>query len=72
VAKDNAFAMQPAAACNMDDNGMVTKAEYLKIMEMKREKMAKGARELSVANAAIRLYGHQQGLELRRPILSSQ
>lgn len=28
----------------MDNNGMVTKAEYLKMMEMKWDKMAKGRR----------------------------
>ena len=50
--KDNAFAMQLAAACDMDGNGMVTKTEYMKMMEMKWDKMAKGAKELSVANAA--------------------
>ena len=50
--KDSAFAMQLAAACDMDNNGMVTKAEYMKMMEMKWDKMAKGAKELSVANAA--------------------
>ena len=52
MAKDNAFAMQPAVACAMDNDGMVTKAEYLKMMEMKWDKMAKGAKELSVANTA--------------------
>ena len=36
----------------MDNDGMVTKAEYLKMMEMKWDKMAKGAKELSVANTA--------------------
>ena len=50
--KDNAFAMQLAAACDMDNNGMVTKAEYMKMMEMKWDKMSKGAKELSVANTA--------------------
>ena len=50
--KDNAFAMQLAAACDTDNNGMVTKAEYLKMMEAKWDKMAKGAKELSVANTA--------------------
>ena len=50
--KDSGFAMQLAAACDMDHNGMVTKAEYMKMMEMKWDKMAKGAKELSVANAA--------------------
>lgn len=50
--KDNAFAMQLAAACDMDSNGMVTKAEYMKMMEMKWDKMSKGAKELSVANTA--------------------
>ena len=50
--KDGAFAMQLAAACDMDNNGMVTKVEYMKMMEMKWDKMAKGAKELSVANTA--------------------
>jgi len=50
--KDNAFAMQLAAACDMDNSGMVTKAEYMKMMQMKWDKMAKGAKELSVANTA--------------------
>ena len=50
--RDNAFAMQLAAACDMDHNGMVTKTEYLKMMESKWDNMAKGAKELSVANTA--------------------
>ncbi|MEO7761397.1 MAG: hypothetical protein ABIS68_05740 [Casimicrobiaceae bacterium] len=50
--KDNAFAMQLAEACDMDHTGMVTKANYMKMMEMKWDKMAKGAKELSVANTA--------------------
>jgi len=50
--KDNAFAMELAAACDMDHNGMVTKAEYMKMMEMKWDKIANGAKELSVANTA--------------------
>ena len=50
--KENAFAMQLAGTCDMDHNGMVTKAEYMKTMEMKWDKMAKGSKELSVAHAA--------------------
>jgi hypothetical protein len=50
--KDNVFAMQLAQACDMDNNGMVTKTEFLKMMETKWDKMAKGAKELSVTNTA--------------------
>jgi len=50
--KDNAFAMQLAMSMKADAKGMITKAEYMKMMEMKWDKMAKGAQELSVANTA--------------------
>ena len=50
--KDNMFAMQLAQDCDMDKTGMVTKANYMKMMETKWDKMAKGAKELSVANTA--------------------
>jgi hypothetical protein len=44
--------MQLAATCDLDNNGMVTKTEFLKMMETKWEKTARGAKELSVADAA--------------------
>jgi len=50
--KDNAFAMQLAMSMKADAKGMITKAEYMKMMEMKWDKMAQGAKELSVANTA--------------------
>ena len=50
--KDNAFAMALAEQCDMNKSGTVTKANYMKMMEMKWDKMAKGATELSVANTA--------------------
>ena len=50
--RDNAFAMALAQQCDMDKTGMVSKANYMKMMEAKWDKMAKGAKELSVANTA--------------------
>jgi hypothetical protein len=50
--KDNAFAMQLAMSMKADAKGMITKAEYMKMMEMKWDNMAKGSKELSVANTA--------------------
>ena len=50
--KDNAFAMALAEQCDMDKSGKVTKANFMKMMEMKWEKMAQGSKELSVANTA--------------------
>jgi hypothetical protein len=50
--RDFDWAMQLAQQTDMDHNGMVTKAEYMKMMEMKWDKMASGAKELSVANTA--------------------
>ena len=44
--------MQLAEQCDMDKTGKVTKANYMKMMEMKWDKMAKGQKELSVANTA--------------------
>jgi hypothetical protein len=51
--RDTAFAMQLAMQADMDHSGMVTKAEYMKVLETKWDKMAKGAKELSVANTAM-------------------
>ena len=50
--KDNAFAMALAEQCDMDKSGKVTKANFMKMMEMKWDKMAQGSKELSVANTA--------------------
>ncbi len=50
--KDNAFAMQLAMSMKADTKGMISKTEYMKMMEMKWDKMAQGAKELSVANTA--------------------
>lgn len=50
--RDHAFAMALAQQCDMDKTGMVSKANYMKMMEAKWDKMAKGAKELSVANTA--------------------
>lgn len=50
--KDNAFAMQLAMSMKADAKGMISKAEYMKMMEMKWDNMAKGSKELSVANTA--------------------
>ena len=50
--KDNMFAMQLAEACDMDHNGKVTKANFMKMMEMKWDKMAKGSKDMTVANTA--------------------
>ena len=50
--RDNAFAMALAQQCDMDKTGMVSKANYMKMMEAKWDKMARGAKELSVANTA--------------------
>ena len=50
--RDNDWAMQLAMQTDMDHNGMVTKAEYMKMMEMKWDKMANGAKELPVSNVA--------------------
>ena len=50
--RDVDFAMALAQQCDMDKTGMVTKANYMKMMEAKWDKLAKGAKELSVANTA--------------------
>ena len=50
--RDNVFAMALAEQCDMNKTGMVTKANYMKMTEMKWDKMAKGSKELSVANTA--------------------
>ena len=50
--KDNAFAMQLAMSMKADAKGMISKDEFMKMMEMKWDKMAKGAKELSIANTA--------------------
>lgn len=50
--KDNNFAMQLAMSMKTDQYGMVTKAEFMKMMEMKWDTMAKGSKELSVASTA--------------------
>lgn len=45
--------MQLAMSMKADAKGMITKAEYMKTMEMQWDKMAKGAKELSVGNTAM-------------------
>ena len=50
--RDNDFAMSLAQQCDMDKSGMVSKASFMKMMEAKLDKVAKGAKELSVANTA--------------------
>ena len=50
--RDGEFAMALAQQCDMDKTGMVSKANFMKMMEQKWDKVAKGAKELSVANTA--------------------
>jgi hypothetical protein len=50
--RNDDWAMQLAMQTDMDHNGMVTKAEYMKMMEMKWDKMANGAKQLSVSDTA--------------------